>query len=123
MSLRSYWLPRLVEAFGSVSRCAVSHQGMLAGCARANSMMHLQLHGVISKLCRIYRTVQPRVLIRDFSFQWVGKRLAECNVLLAAVRWYCEQVFNAGLILQALGVGLWLPLRKSRRARRRRLVF
>eukprot|EP00959_Pyramimonas_sp_CCMP1952_P234904 4908298-Pyramimonas_sp.AAC.1 len=67
--------PRLVQAFGSVSRCVVTHQGILAGCSHANAMMHLLLHRVICKMRRLYLTVQPRILMDDASFQWVGRRL------------------------------------------------
>eukprot|EP00959_Pyramimonas_sp_CCMP1952_P031444 659425-Pyramimonas_sp.AAC.1 len=91
MLLSLHRCPRLVQAFGSASRCAVAHQGILAGCSHANAMMHMLLHRVVSKMCRLYVTAQPRILMDDSSFQWVGRRLCECDVLLAAARWHCHQ--------------------------------
>eukprot|EP00959_Pyramimonas_sp_CCMP1952_P242577 5069914-Pyramimonas_sp.AAC.1 len=41
----------------------------------------------------------------DSSFQWARKRLSECDVLLAAVHWYCEQLFHLGPMLQVLKSG------------------
>ena len=100
MVISSYRCPRLVQAFGSLSRSVVSYQGILAGCGHANTMMHLLLHRIIVRFSRFYPTITPRVLMDDASFQWVSKRIDLADILLAAVRWFSHQVFKLGLVLQ-----------------------
>eukprot|EP00959_Pyramimonas_sp_CCMP1952_P365352 7651655-Pyramimonas_sp.AAC.1 len=68
-------------------------------------MMHVLLHRAIGKMRRHYPTVQPRVLMGDSSFQWVGRILKFSEILLAAARWYCDWVYKLGLILQAAKSG------------------
>eukprot|EP00959_Pyramimonas_sp_CCMP1952_P169126 3532796-Pyramimonas_sp.AAC.1 len=51
----SYRLPRMAQAFASASCCGASHQGILAGCARANFMMRVLLRRAVARMCRARR--------------------------------------------------------------------
>eukprot|EP00959_Pyramimonas_sp_CCMP1952_P299535 6264953-Pyramimonas_sp.AAC.1 len=60
MVLASYRCPRVIQAFGSVSRQVVTNQGILAGCSHANSTMHVLLHRVTVKMRTLYPAARPR---------------------------------------------------------------
>eukprot|EP00959_Pyramimonas_sp_CCMP1952_P047681 995448-Pyramimonas_sp.AAC.1 len=52
MLTQSYVAPRRIDAYGGLSECCVSFQGILAGCAHACANMLAVLLGPVKKTCR-----------------------------------------------------------------------
>eukprot|EP00959_Pyramimonas_sp_CCMP1952_P286382 5988246-Pyramimonas_sp.AAC.1 len=77
MVLCSHRCPRVVQAFGSLRKSAVTNQGLMAGRGHANTMMHLLLHRVVARCCEWFYPVIPRSLMDDASFQWIGRDLKQ----------------------------------------------
>ena len=100
MRIGSYSQPRVIKAFGCWNKAATVHRGILAGCARATTLLTMLTYKAINRVHQLCPNVTPRDLVDDSTFQWIGSWDHSTHELMLGSDSFVRDTAKLGLVLQ-----------------------